>query len=69
MFHDDSNTQYVLPSNGEEELDTNNYIAPPKTPEYRPNEDDDETIRRTALRNHNQDQPRARQGYTGKTVC
>ena len=41
---DDSNTQYLHPSNDEEELDINNYIAPPKTPDYRPIEDDDEML-------------------------
>lgn len=41
---DDSNTQYLHPSNDEEELNTNNYIAPPKTPDYCPNEDDDEIL-------------------------
>lgn len=41
---DDSNTQYLHPSNGEEELDRDNIITPPKTPDYRPNEDDDEML-------------------------
>ena len=36
---DDSNTQYLYPSNGEEELDTENF-APPKTPD----EDDEEML-------------------------
>ena len=58
----DSNTQYFHPSNGEVELDTDNYIAPLKTPDYCPNDDDNEMLntdkkmsRRTALRHHNQD--------------
>lgn len=41
---DDSNTQYLYPSNDDEELDTDNNTAPPKTPEYRPNEEDDEML-------------------------
>ena len=35
----DSNTQYLYPSNGEEELDIDN-IMPPKTPDYHPKQDD-----------------------------
>ena len=31
---DDSNTQYLHPSIGEEELDADNYIAPPKMSDY-----------------------------------
>ena len=40
---DDSNTQYLYPSNGEEELDTDN-SAPPKTPDYCPHEGDEEML-------------------------
>ena len=40
---DDSNTQYLYPSNGEEELDTDNF-APPKSPDYRPHEGDEEML-------------------------
>ena len=40
---DDSNTQYFYPSNVEEELDTDN-IAPPKTSDYRPKQDDEEML-------------------------
>ena len=38
-----SHTQYLYPSNGEEELDIDN-IAPPKTPDYRPKQDDAEML-------------------------
>ena len=41
---DDSNTQYLYTSNGEEEQDTND-IAPPKTPDYRLHEGDEEMLK------------------------
>ena len=41
---DDSNTQYLYTSNGEEELDADN-IAPPKMPDYRPHEGDEESLK------------------------
>jgi len=41
---DDSTSQYLHPSNGEEELYTNDIIAPPKTPDNRPNEDDEDML-------------------------
>ena len=73
---DDSNTKYLHPGNGEEELDTNNYIAPPKAPDYRPNEEDDEMLN-TDEENDSQNspppsQPRPTQnpqGDTGKMAC
>ena len=52
---DDSNTQYLYTSNGEEELDTDN-IVPPKMPDYRPHEGDKEMLKsdnkNTRTRNH-----------------
>ena len=41
---DDSTSEYLHPSNSEEELYTNDIIAPPKTPDYRPNEDDEDML-------------------------
>ena len=38
-----SNTQYLYPSKGEQELDTDN-IAPPKTPDYCPKVDYEEIL-------------------------
>ena len=40
---DDSNTQYLFTSNGEEKQETDD-IAPPKTPDYRPHEGDEEML-------------------------
>ena len=40
---DDSNNQYLYTSNGEEEQETDD-IAPPKTPDYRPHEGDEEML-------------------------
>ena len=41
---DDSNTQYLYTSNGEEEQEIHD-IAPPKTPDYRPHEGDEEMLK------------------------
>ena len=41
---DDSNTQYLYTSNGEEEPETDD-IAPPKTPDYRPREANEEMLK------------------------
>jgi len=43
MF-DDSTTQYLHHSDGEEELYTNDIIMPLKMPDFRPNEDNKDTL-------------------------
>jgi len=40
---DDSNTEYVYSSNGEEDQDANN-SAPPRTPDYRPHEGEEKML-------------------------